>query len=371
MKVMQMMHMKKRSWLDVGRRRVLTRPLTMLLVGAGSALALSSACGGVSVVPDVVPADTGDVSVAVEFDHELMRPATASFHVWVVAPKEGYSVSCSKLVAGEVDPYDKEYEVLADEVFTDIDAAIEFASDIGEGVAYVEGVNFSGEAVLAGCTDVTVAADDPASVEVTLIAAGSYDCEDAETEDGSPCDDGMFCTTGETCDNGSCGDGSARDCSSQADDCAAGTCSEDDGCMFEPQPDDTPCDDGLVCTENDACLDGQCIGAEVLCTGTTCSGAYCDEAYGGCVDDVDLPNGSICDDGNACTAASTCSYGTCQPSGDVVLCPVSYCAPVANCDATSGGCSMDVTQASYRLGYSCSDNPCMDYAYNYGYGGST
>lgn len=371
MKVMQMMQLTKIFSREAGRRRQRARVLAAVVTFAGGTILLANACGGIGAVPDVVPPETGDVTVDVTFGHELMVPSTASFHVWVVAPKEGYSTSCSKLVAGESDPYDKELEVLADEVFTELDDALEFTAAVGEGFVYVEGVDFSGEATLAGCDEVTVSTEDGANADVTLIAAGSFDCGDSETEDGSPCDDGEFCTTGEVCDGGSCGDGNARDCSSEADDCAAGTCSETEGCMVEPQPDDTECDDGLVCTENDACLDGQCIGSEVQCTGGVCGGAYCDEAYGGCIDDGEVPNGTACDDENVCTVTSTCSYGTCTANSNRVLCPVSTCAPVSDCDATNG-CSMNATYASYQLGATCSDNPCMDYVYNYyppGYGG--
>jgi len=357
------------TWLEVGRRHA-----PLLALGAGLSLALAGACGGVAAPADVVPAVTGDVSVNVEFGHELTQPSIASFHVWVVAPKEGFSVSCSKLVAGETDPHDKEFEVLADEVFTDLDEAIEFAASVGEGVVYVEGVNFSGEATLAGCSEITVSTEDEAVVDVTLIAAGSYDCGDDETEDGSPCDDGEFCTTGEVCDGGDCVDGNARDCSSQAGDCAAGTCSETEGCMVEPQPDDTPCDDSLACTENDACLDGQCVGAEVQCVGGECAGSYCDELYGGCVNAGNLPYGTPCDDENACTGTSTCNgAGTCQSTGNIVLCPTDpICAPAAPCDSVNG-CTINPTAAAAAYGYACDSNPCMDYtyydSYPYGYGG--
>jgi len=362
--------MKTRTWLFAGR--VPAAHWNKLLLSSSALLLLAGACGGVSLVPDVVPPLTGEVSVEVDFGHELMRPSTASFHVWVLAPKEGFEASCSKLVAGEVDPYDKGLEVLADEVFTDIDEAIEFSSAVGDGVVYVEGVNFSGEAAFAGCTEILVESEGESSAEVTLISAGSYDCDDGDTEDGSPCDDGEFCTTGETCDNGSCGDGNARDCSSQADDCAAGTCSETDGCMFEAQPDDTVCDDGLACTENDACLDGECIGAEVLCTGGACGGSYCDELSGGCVDGGYVANGTPCDDENACTTASSCSYGNCVASAGVILCPTTTCAPVADC-GTASGCAVNAASAASRVGYACDDNPCMDYLYTYyppGFGGA-
>lgn|GEM_PF-2142718 len=364
------MEMNKRTWLG-GRRRDLAATMNPLLLSGAVTLGLAGACGGVAAVPDVVPPETGQVSVDVAFGHELQAASTATFHVWVLAPKEGFSVSCSKLVAGETDPYDKELEVLADEVFTSIDEAIEFTAAVGEGVVYVEGVDFSGEAKLAGCSDITVVAgeDEVATAEVTLITAGSYDCDDADTEDGSPCDDGEFCTTGEVCDGGSCGDGDERDCSSLADDCAAGTCSETEGCMFEAQPNDTPCDDGLLCTNNDACLEGQCLGTEVECGGTACMDAYCDEVTGGCVNQGNVTNGTVCDDGNACTSASACNYGTCQPSGDLVLCPVSTCAPYADCGG--GGCTPNPTYTANANGQSCTDNPCMDYTYYYtpGYGG--
>lgn len=368
MKVMEMM---KRFLGQGGRPRPRARALAAVVTSVGGVVFLANACGGVSLVPDVVPPETGDVSVEVAFGHELMEPSTASFHVWVVAPKADYSTSCSKLVAGEADPYDKELTVLADQVFTDLDDTLEFTAAVGEGFVYVEGVDFSGEATLAGCSEITITTEDEANAEVTLIAAGSYDCDDPETEDGSPCDDGEFCTTGEVCDGGSCGDGKARNCSREADDCAAGSCSETEGCMLEPQPDDTECDDGLVCTENDACLDGQCIGSEVQCAASACSGSYCDEAFGGCIDGDDVPNGTACEDDDVCTLSSTCSYGACTASAARILCPVSTCAPVGDCDPTNG-CAVNTTYAASRAGYSCTDNPCMDYQYNYyppGYGG--
>jgi hypothetical protein len=349
---MKVKQMNKSTWLG-----------TMVLLAAG-------ACGGVSVVPDVVPPETGQVYVDVVFGHELTAASTASFHVWVLAAKEGFEISCSELVAGEADPYDKEFEILADKVFTDIDAAVEFTSDVGQGVVYVEGVDFSGDAELAGCEDITVVAgeDETATAEVTLITAGSFDCANPATADGAPCDDGEFCTTGEVCDDGDCGDGDERDCTSLSGDCAAGTCSETEGCMFEAQPDDTPCDDGLGCTENDACVDGQCVGTELECGGTDCMDAFCDEVVGGCVNQGNVADGTTCDDASACTTASACSYGACQPTGDFVLCPVSDCAPYADCGAA--GCAPNPTYTANQNGAYCDDNPCMDYYYDgYGYGG--
>ena len=65
--------------------------------------------------------------------------------------------------------------------------------------------------------------------------------------DGDPCDDGMFCTEGETCTGGSCGGGMPTDCSAVEDACNTSMCNEAGGtCDPVPVMDGTPCDDRPV-----------------------------------------------------------------------------------------------------------------------------
>ena len=78
------------------------------------------------------------------------------------------------------------------------------------------------------------------------------------------CDDGMFCTVEDVCTNGECG-GSQRDCSEVGDQCHPGVCNEATS-LCEPQPaeDGTSCDDGDTCTSNDRCVSGSCRGEQAF-----------------------------------------------------------------------------------------------------------
>ncbi len=79
------------------------------------------------------------------------------------------------------------------------------------------------------------------------------------------------------------------------------------------QPNNTACDDGNACTRTDTCRAGACIGANpVVCTALDqChAAATCDHATGVCSDPA-KPDGSTCNDGNACTQTDTCQAGVC------------------------------------------------------------
>ena len=71
------------------------------------------------------------------------------------------------------------------------------------------------------------------------VVDSTEQCDDGNTDNGdccsstctfetngSSCDDGLFCTTGETCTAGVCGGGGATDCSGSADQCNDGVCNE-------------------------------------------------------------------------------------------------------------------------------------------------
>ena len=135
----------------------------------------------------------------------------------------------------------------------------------------------------------------------------------SHTNNTLPCDDGLFCTVGDTCGGGSC-TGTPRDCSAAGDQCNDGVCNEAAGaCQPQPKADTTTCSDGDACTTGDHCSAGNCVGGPPpnCDDGNECTADSCDHAIG-CVNDKAARNGFACDDGNFCTERDACSNGICK-----------------------------------------------------------
>jgi hypothetical protein len=144
-------------------------------------------------------------------------------------------------------------------------------------------------------------------------------------EDGEACDDGLFCTEGDSCMTGACLPGNLRDCPEE-NICQAGFCNEDtDTCDVLAKNDGFPCDDGDPCSLGDACSDTECTGVPRDCSGSAqgqCMAAYCDPLSqpvpGACVT-AEAPNGLPCSDGLACTAEDLCLDGACVAGSNVCV----------------------------------------------------
>ncbi len=138
-------------------------------------------------------------------------------------------------------------------------------------------------------------------------------CVPRPLSDGTACDDGIFCTVGDSCQAGTC-EGSARDCSAAGDQCNEGVCDEQAGaCVPEPVADDTTCDDGLYCTVDDSCQQGQCTGGsprECSASGGSCRTGTCDEQADSCTGDP-VADGTACTNSEFCTVNDTCLAGDC------------------------------------------------------------
>jgi hypothetical protein len=160
--------------------------------------------------------------------------------------------------------------------------------------------------------------------------------------DGSACDDGNACSDGDTCQAGACTAGAPVVCGG-GDAChEAGVCNPETGqCTNAPKPDGTACSDGNACTNGDVCMAGSCTaGAPVVCGGgDACHQAgVCDPETGQC-SNAPKPNGSHCEDGNACTQSDTCQAGACV-GGPAVVCSASdACHQAGVCDPSTGMCS--------------------------------
>ncbi len=141
------------------------------------------------------------------------------------------------------------------------------------------------------------------------------------------------------------------DCAAQDGPCAKGACVAG-ACVAEPAADLTPCEDGLFCTVEDFCANGECAPGEPrLCDPPdTCSVGSCDEVMDECVGDPG-PDGVACDDGDVCTGIGACAAGKCAAgapidcSGKSGDCFEGVCDPALGCVAApaneGGACDAD------------------------------
>jgi hypothetical protein len=172
----------------------------------------------------------------------------------------------------------------------------------------------------------------------------SGQCSYAPKASGTACDDGNACTQNETCDgSGTCGSGAVTVCNTPPDDCheATGTCGTDGACVYALKSAGSTCDDGDACTTGDVCgAGGACAGTPKSCAASDqCHTAgTCDPDTGTCSNPAKA-NGATCSDGNACTQGDTCQSGACQ-SGAPKTCSASdQCHTAGTCNTTTGVCS--------------------------------
>ncbi|MHC4695959.1 MAG: hypothetical protein ACYTFA_04365 [Planctomycetota bacterium] len=115
---------------------------------------------------------------------------------------------------------------------------------------------------------------------------GAADCRDSACE-AAPCDDGLYCTDGDTCVGGTCTGGAPVDCSHLDDGCTRGVCNEGiNACEVSNIADGFGCDDGNDCTIGETCSSGECAGTS-------------------------LPDEWVCDDGDPQSDQSLCVIGEC------------------------------------------------------------
>ena len=223
---------------------------------------------------------------------------------------------------------------------------------------------------------------------------------------GTACDDGLFCTDGDSCLEGECQAGEQMDCSADDSSCSSGTCSEEaEGCVPEieegwcrieeecfaaeeanPDPDLTcrVCDpdlsqvawstapftcfiDGECHNEGDSLGAGGCLvcfsakpdaqtklpNGEACkpddndCTADVCQGGECTHEPDDFLD---------CDDGNACTKGDGCVAGDCIGTDYADKCDDGLACTTDACDG-EGGC---VTPPAIEPGWCLVNGNCYE-----------
>lgn len=154
------------------------------------------------------------------------------------------------------------------------------------------------------------------SCHVGRCEGDTGECAAISFEDSTSCDTGDFCLVEGACAGGNCV-GQARDCSEVDTACRVGNCSSDDArCVAVDLQDATPCQDGDLCTESDSCLSGECIGDQIGCAmlDGVCVVGACQPQSGECGVEP-MPAGTVCDDGSLCTLEDRCQEGSCVGDG--------------------------------------------------------
>ncbi|MFT5041888.1 MAG: hypothetical protein ACI8TX_002868, partial [Hyphomicrobiaceae bacterium] len=176
--------------------------------------------------------------------------------------------------------------------------------------------------------------------------------ECVSTPDDGACSDGDFCDGDEVCDiDNDCVEGVAVDCSGLDETCLLGVCDEvGDACSTDSANESGVCDDGVASTENDQCINGFCVGEDIDCSdGIPCTIDSFSEELEAC---ENIPNDPLCDNGDFCDGAETCSADSGCLIAAVVDCSGLDDQCLAGvCDEGSNAC---VAQSANEAG-SCDD----------------
>ncbi|NUN16197.1 MAG: hypothetical protein HUU55_21430, partial [Myxococcales bacterium] len=233
---------------------------------------------------------------------------------------------------------------------------------------------------------------DTCSLGVCTGEPGGCGCE--ADLDCAQFDDGNLCNGTMVCENGFCklAEGSQVVCPASDDPCVTSQCVATTGeCVTAPAPEGTACSDGISCTLGDGCTQGKCVAGTDQCPqcvssaecaefddGNACNGAVlcingkcaslgpvscpqvgpclsskCDPATGQCAQSP-APQGTSCDDFNACTVADTCSNGVCQ-GGKLKNCDDKNPCTFDECSPKTGTCQH---MTAPDCGGMCGDGTC-------------
>ena len=187
-------------------------------------------------------------------------------------------------------------------------------------------------------------------------------CSVIAVAQGQLCDDDDLCTVDETCQAGACV-GSDLACG-DSNPCTTHSCDPEAGCVASYNT--APCDDQNPCTLSDTCQGGACVGGGQLpCDdGNPCTNDYCEPGQG-C---ATVFNTNPCDDGNPCTTEDTCQAGSCI-GGPALTCndgnPCTYdSCSVTGCAYTpiAGPCDDGdaCTSGDACVSGTCTGGPALD-----------
>src|SRR5439155_191564 len=154
---------------------------------------------------------------------------------------------------------------------------------------------------------------------------------------GSTCNDNNACTSGETCQSGSCGRPTSTVTCTALDQChVAGTCSTaKHTCELPNNGHRISCHEHNTCTSGETCQSDsiRCPPSTVTCTALVqCHVARTPHTTTRFPYTPLFRSGSTCNDNNACTSGETCQSGSCgRPTSTVTCTALDQCHVAGTC----------------------------------------
>lgn len=177
-------------------------------------------------------------------------------------------------------------------------------------------------------------------------------------DDGADCDDGVFCTVGDSCLAGACVGGLPNACGQTASACHEIVCDESSQqCVEAELPNDTPCQAATLCTVNSKCQMGVCVGAPKDCTfapkpdPAECHTATCNPQTGDCEAEPANDGGECVDPNDLCSVGKLCDAGACVGGTGKDCSSLTVGCFNGVCNANNGDCE----QEAVGQGGSCAE----------------
>lgn len=171
-------------------------------------------------------------------------------------------------------------------------------------------------------------------------------CVVVNAEAGTSCDDGLFCTTNDTCSEGVCNGGPQNDCDLDPPPCTEVTCVEStQSCTTAPSVENAPCIPEDLCQVNGTCQNGLCVGAPKNCSFsplTECNTVSCNPQTGSCEPTAPTNEGQACAlTGDLCMTGKTCTSGQCLGGSPKDCSAFTNGCNNGTCNPVNGNCFSD------------------------------
>ncbi|MBW2459361.1 MAG: hypothetical protein JRI68_33015 [Deltaproteobacteria bacterium] len=169
-------------------------------------------------------------------------------------------------------------------------------------------------------------------------------CEVVADEDGTSCDDGVFCSVDDACAAGLCVGGPENDCGMAPAECEEIVCDEQSqACSTNALSNGASCTPTDLCQENATCTNGLCSGTAKDCfmqpVPDDCHVSECNPQNGQCEPVVGNEGGACSDANDLCTVNKTCVAGVCQGGSPMDCSHLTQGCVMGVCDTNTGLCT--------------------------------